>query len=62
MVKVDKITCIGCQVCTTICDDVFEMIDTDDGEKAIVKSGKDNDDSNDLVKEAIEMCPVDAIS
>lgn len=54
-IKIDKIKCIGCGLCTSICDEVFELgADT----KAIVKEQKDLP----CVKEAIEQCPVEAIS
>ncbi len=55
MVKVDKNKCIGCGLCKNICEEVFEI--GDDG-KAKVKAQKDLP----CVKEAIEQCPVDAIS
>ena len=55
MVKVDKERCIGCGACVSACVELFEM--GDDG-KAKVKS---NEDSK-CIKEAIEVCPVDAIS
>ncbi len=54
MVKVDKNKCIGCGLCTNICSEVFEMSDG----KAQVKEQKDLP----CVKEAIDSCPVDAIS
>jgi ferredoxin len=46
--------CIGCGSCASICPEVFEM----DGAKAKVKAQK----KLPCVKEAIESCPVDAIS
>ena len=55
MVKVDKEKCIGCGSCVAVCSEVFEM----QGDKAKVKSGAKN---TGCVKEAIESCPVDAIS
>lgn len=55
MVNIDHDKCIGCGLCASICDEVFEM--RDDG-KAHVKEQKDIP----CVKEAIEQCPVDAIS
>lgn len=57
MVKIDKETCIGCGSCASICEEVFEM--NDDG-KAQIKKGADKKAS--CVKEAIDACPVDAIS
>jgi ferredoxin len=54
MVTVDRDACIGCGLCASMCEDVFEM---DDDFKAIVKSQKDSS----CVKETIESCPVDAI-
>lgn len=46
--------CIGCGTCSAICPDVFEM----NGPIATVKSQLDSP----CVKEAIESCPVSAIS
>lgn len=60
MVSVDKEKCIGCGSCAAVCGDVFEMVDSDDGAKARVRSGADT--SKECVKEAMESCPVDAIS
>ena len=57
MVTVNHETCIGCGACEAICGDVFEMKDA----KAHVKVGKEGADDA-CVKEAIEGCPVDAIS
>lgn len=55
MIKVNKDTCIGCGSCAAACPEVFEM---DDNNKAIVKAQK----KLPCVKEAIENCPVGAIS
>jgi len=55
MISVDKEKCIGCGLCATICEEVFEM--KDDG-KSHVKAQK----KIPCVKEAVEACPVDAIS
>jgi ferredoxin len=55
MIKVDKEKCVGCGLCTSICKEVFAL--GKDG-KAIVKAQKDLP----CVKEAIESCPVEAIS
>ena len=55
MVKINKAKCIGCGTCQSICPEVFEL----DGDgKAKVKSQK----KTSCIKEAIESCPVDAIS
>ncbi len=54
MVNVDRDACIGCGLCASICDEVFEM---DDDFKATVKSQKNTP----CVKEAINSCPVEAI-
>ena len=54
-IKVDKEKCIGCGLCTTVCSQVFAM--GKDG-KAFVKEQKDIP----CVKEAIDSCPVSAIS
>jgi ferredoxin len=54
MVKIDKSICIGCGTCASICPEVFEM----KGDKASVKAEKDLP----CVDEAIDSCPVGAIS
>lgn len=56
--KVDQDTCIGCGLCPTICEDVFEM--GDDG-KAYAMVDEVPQGSEDAAKEAEESCPVDAI-
>jgi ferredoxin len=53
-IKIDKKKCIGCGLCASICEEVFEM--GSDG-KAKVKAQKNIP----CVKEAIESCPVEAI-
>ena len=55
MIKINKETCIGCGLCASICEEVFEM---DKDGKAKVKAQK----KIPCVKEAINSCPVDAIS
>lgn len=57
MVSIDKEKCIGCGSCTATCGEVFEM--GDDG-KAHVKKGANTKAA--CVKEAKDICPVDAIS
>ncbi|MEK6757915.1 MAG: ferredoxin [Nanoarchaeota archaeon] len=55
-IKVNKEKCIGCGLCSSICEEVFEM--DDNTMKAKVKAQK----KIPCVKEAIESCPVEAIS
>ncbi|MFH1787577.1 MAG: ferredoxin [archaeon] len=55
MVSVNKEKCIGCGACASICPEVFEL--AEDG-KAKIKAQKDLP----CVKEAIDSCPVDALS
>jgi len=54
MVKINKENCIGCGLCASICEEVFEMKEG----KAHVKAQKNIP----CIKEAIDQCPVDAIS
>jgi len=55
MVKVNREKCIGCGTCQAICPEVFEI---DDNSKAkIISQAKSS-----CIKEAIEACPIDAIS
>jgi len=53
VIKINE-TCIGCGTCSAICSEVFEM----SGPKAKVKAQKDLP----CVDEAIDACPVSAIS
>jgi ferredoxin len=55
MIKVNKEKCIGCGLCASLCKEVFFI--GKDG-KADVKAQK----KIPCVKEAIESCPVSAIS
>lgn len=49
--------CLGCETCVELCPEVFKM--DEDGEKAVVI----NPDSDlECVEEAIDSCPVEAIS
>ena len=57
--KVDRDTCIGCALCTSICPEVFEM---DDESIAVVKVDIVPSDVEDTAKEAEDSCPTDAIS
>lgn len=52
MVKIKEEECIGCGSCEAVCPDGFEMKDG----KAVVKNG-----SAKCVKEAIDICPTEAI-
>jgi ferredoxin len=56
MVKVDKAKCIGCGQCAAVCTVAFEMKNG----KAAVKKGAKEDEK--CIDEAIDLCPVDAIS
>ena len=56
---VDKDVCIGCELCTSICPEVFSMYDDglavaieDELDESLVESAKEAEDS----------CPVEAIT
>lgn len=55
--KVDRDLCTGCGLCAQICPEVFEI--GDDGYSHVI-SGADQDLP--CVDEAIDQCPVGAIS
>jgi ferredoxin len=54
-IKIDKEKCVGCGLCASICSEIFAI--GKDG-KAMVKVQK----KIPCVKEAIESCPVSAIT
>jgi len=56
IIRIDEEKCIGCGSCSAVCPDYFEM-DFDKG-KAIIKK---QPESIAKVKEAIEICPTQAI-
>jgi len=55
-VIVDKDLCISCGACQAICDDVFEIDEISEVKVDVVPQ-----EFEDLVVEAIESCPTDAI-
>ncbi len=55
---VDKDTCIGCGLCCGICPEVFRM---DDEDKAEANAFAEESNKS-QVQEAIDGCPVEAIS
>ncbi len=57
-IKVNQENCIGCGLCASVAEDVFEL--NDDG-ISVAKVDTVPEDKQDEVKEAIEGCPVAAI-
>ena len=55
---VDQDTCTGCGLCVDTCPEVFEM----DGDLAKVKLDEVPQNLQDSCREAMEGCPVNAIS
>jgi ferredoxin len=58
-VKVDKNKCISCGLCTNTCPNIFSM---DENNKSQVLKQPSNKTEATCAKEAIESCPVEAIS
>lgn len=56
-VYVDEITCIGCKHCSHVARNTF-YIEPDYGRSRVIGQ---NGDSEDLIQEAIDTCPVDCI-
>jgi len=56
-IVIDQELCIACESCVELCPDVFKI--DEDLEKAVVI---DPDSDDPCVDEAIETCPVEAIS
>ena len=60
-VEVDQDLCIADQVCASMHPDIFEM--RDDGKAHVVDGMEDVPDEHlDMVREAADGCPVDAIT
>lgn len=59
MIKIDKEKCTGCGLCTAIASEVFEL--GADG-KSKVKDEEGDKKYPEKVKEAVESCPVNAIT
>lgn len=55
--EVDKDLCIGCALCSQVCPDVFEM-----GSDGVALVKDDADRSADCIQDAVDQCPVGAIS
>ncbi|MBA4416300.1 MAG: ferredoxin [Syntrophus sp. (in: bacteria)] len=56
-VRVDEDVCVGDGSCVEICPDVFRI----DGDLAMVKGNRVPEELEDMVREAAEACPVEAI-
>ena len=55
---VDKDTCTGCGLCTESCPEVFEM----EGDIAVVKVDEIPPEVEEEARQAVEECPVEAIT
>lgn len=55
---VDKDKCIGCGSCVSIAEDYFKL--GKDGKPEIIRKYDEKD--KDIVKEAIDVCPTNAIT
>lgn len=55
---VDPDLCTGCGLCVDVCLEVFEL----EGEIAIVIVDEVPEDAEDTAREAVESCPVEAIT
>lgn len=58
--KVDKDTCIGCGACIKTCEEVFDY--DDDGLAKVISNNITDENIIDLATEAMNNCPVGAIS
>lgn len=57
-IKVDKEKCVSCGLCTNMCPDYFNLDENNKSE--VIKQPKTEQEEN-IVKEAIDACPVEAI-
>lgn len=58
--KIDKEKCIGCGTCASLCGEVFEL--KDGHAQVIAKDDTVIEKNKDEIKQAVEACPVQAIS
>lgn len=58
--KVDKDTCIGCGACVNTCEEVFDY--DDDGLAKVISNNITDENIIELATEAMNACPVGAIS
>jgi len=58
-ILVDPEKCVGCGACVSVCSDAFEMKDVDGKHVSLPKAGAE---SAPCVDDAIDTCPVDAIT
>jgi ferredoxin len=56
---VDRTTCIGCALCSETCPEVFAM--GEDGVARVITETPGHE-QYDCIREATEICPVEAIS
>jgi len=56
-VRVDPDLCTGDEICTQVCPEIFEI----QGDLAIAKTEEVPEDLEDLVREAADSCPSEAI-
>jgi ferredoxin len=56
-VTIDEEECIGCGSCEEVCPEVFKLNDETDKVEVIKAEGGPED----LIEEAIEICPVECI-
>ncbi|MDR1138024.1 MAG: ferredoxin [Synergistaceae bacterium] len=57
--NIDFNACIGCGVCMQVCPAVFGL--DDDAGKAVLLNEEKIDDNEELIKEAIDSCPIGCI-
>lgn len=57
MIKIDQEKCIGCQLCASLCSNVFKHNDETNKDEVISQEIGDCD-----IQNAIDSCPVDAIT
>lgn len=55
--NVDKEKCIGCGACASIAPNTFKM--GDDGKSEVIN---ESGDTNEVIQQAVDSCPVQAIS
>ena len=61
-IEFNKEECIGCGACVSQCPDNWELVETEDGQKARPKHTAISDEELECNQDAADACPVQVIT